>query len=155
MKSEPEVFSIEKLQRIHRTAWDGVRNYQARNYMRDQMRVGDEILFYHSNSKPAGVAGLATVASEAYPDPTQFDAESEYYDAKATLDCPRWFLVDIAFLERFPRLVALHELKAEPRLGEMLAVKRGMRLSVQPVERAHFDRVVTMARAGEGSPSSR
>ncbi len=124
-----------------------MRNYQARNYMRDAMRVGDLVLFYHSSSEPPGVAGLAKVVSEAYPDPLQFDAKSEYFDAASALEEPRWQLVDLGFVERFPRLVSLAELKAEPSLEGMLVLQKGQRLSVQPVESAHFRKVLDLAGA--------
>lgn len=147
MKSEPHVFSIDDLERQKRTPWEGVRNYQARNFMRDSMALRDWVLFYHSSATPSGVAGLAEVASRPYPDPTQFDESSEYFDARATESRPRWYLVDVAFLERFPRLVSLAELKADAALSEMLVVRAGMRLSVQPVERRHCARVLAAAGA--------
>jgi predicted RNA-binding protein with PUA-like domain len=145
LKSEPEVFSIDDLQKQKKTAWEGVRNYTARNSIRDAMRLGDLAIFYHSSTDPAGVAGLARVASAAYPDPTQFDPKNEYYDPKATAEAPRWFVVDVAFEEKFPRLVTLAELKAERSLKDMLVVQKGQRLSVQPVEPKHFKKVLAMA----------
>lgn len=145
LKSEPEVYSIDDLARDGRTEWDGVRNYQARNYMRDEMAAGDLVLFYHSNADPPGVAGVARVCSEAHPDSTQLDRKSDYYDPKATKDAPRWFCVDVEFVERFDAPVALDALKAEAALSGMMVVKRGVRFSVQPVDRAHFAHVVRMA----------
>ena len=144
VKSEPESYSIDDLARDGRTPWTGVRNFQARNLMRDQMRVGDEVLFYHSSADPTGVAGLARVASEAYPDPTQFDKKSDYFDEKSTQDEPRWFVVDIEFVRRLPRIVTLAEIRDTPALADMPLVNRS-RLSVQPVEPAAFDRIVSMA----------
>ena len=144
VKSEPESYSIEDLRRDGRTAWTGVRNFQARNLMRDQMRVGDPVLFYHSSAEPPGVVGLAKVASEAYPDPTQFDRKSDYYDEKSTDEAPRWFLVDIEFDAAFPRMVSLPEIRETASLGDMPLVNRS-RLSVQPVDPKAFDTIVRMA----------
>lgn len=145
MKSEPDTYPFEQLEKEGRTMWDGVRNYQARNYMRDDMRVGDEVLFYHSSTKVPGVVGVARVASEPYPDPTQFDESSDYYDPKATEAEPRWYLVDIEPVERLPRLVSLQEMKDDPALEGMLLLKRGNRLSVMPVEPQHAARVRELA----------
>jgi len=146
MKSEPDVFSIEDLERKKKTSWDGVRNYQARNFMRDEMRVGDMVLFYHSNATPPGVAGIARVCSEAHPDLTAQNPLSPYYDPKATPDHPVWMMVDVEFVERFARVLPLDTLKADGTLQTMLVIKRGMRLSVQPVEPGHFARVLVLAR---------
>jgi predicted RNA-binding protein with PUA-like domain len=147
VKSEPQVFSIADLEREGKTAWTGVRNHRARNFMRDGMRPGDLVLFYHSSAEPPGVAGLARVASESYADATQFDPRSEYHDPAATEAAPRWFLVDLAFVERFAALVSLATLKTDASLRGMLVVERGQRLSVQPVEEKHFRRVLTLAGA--------
>ncbi|MBM4374710.1 MAG: EVE domain-containing protein [Deltaproteobacteria bacterium] len=147
VKSEPHVYSIDALARDGKTAWTGVRNYQARNFMRDDMKVGELVLFYHSSSEPPGVAGLARVASEAYPDPTQFDRASEYHDPAATLTEPRWMLVELAFVERFARYVSLAELKESADLEGMLVLQRGQRLSVQPVDLAHCRAVMAMGGA--------
>lgn len=155
MKSEPNVFGIDDLERDGSTCWDGVRNYQARNFMRDEMRLGDLVLFYHSNAKPPGVAGIARVCRAAYLDHTQFDRKSTYFDPKATESEPRWMMVDIEFVEKFPRIVPLDTLKSEPQLDGMLVIKRGQRLSIQPVERKHFDRVRTIGRAGPGKTKPR
>lgn len=134
MKSEPNEFSIDDLQRVKREPWTGVRNYQARNYMRDEMKVGDTVLFYHSNCDEPGVVGLARVASKPYDDPTQFDPESHYYDPKSTPDNPRWQLVDIAYKRRFKHTVSLQTLKANAdALGDFALIRRGNRLSVLPV----------------------
>jgi predicted RNA-binding protein with PUA-like domain len=148
MKSEPDVYSVEDLRRDGSTYWDGVRNYQARNFMRDEMQLGDWVLYYHSNATPPGVAGIATVSKSGYPDPTQFDSKSKYFDPKATQEKPRWFLVDLTFKEAFKELVSLERLKnAAEELEGMLVIKKGQRLSVQPVEKVHFKQVLKMAGA--------
>lgn len=144
VKSEPGDYSIEDLRRDGTTHWDGVRNYQARNFMRD-MQIGDRLLYYHSSAKPPGVIGLAEVVREAYPDHTAWDAESDHFDEKSTPDDPRWFMVDIGFIERFPRLVPLDELREQPELAGMPLLNRS-RLSVQPVSPAEFDLIVDLAR---------
>ena len=123
MKSDPEVYSITDLEREGRTYWDGIRNFQARNFMRDGMRTGDLVLFYHSRSDLPGVVGLVEVVREAYPDFTAWDPNSSYFDARSTPDAPRWLMVDIRFLRRFPRTVTLEEIRAEPALQEMVLVK--------------------------------
>ena len=146
MKTEPEVYSIDTLAGTGKGSWDGVRNFQARNHMR-AMRNGDLVLFYHSSTEPPGVAGIARVCREAYPDHTQFDPKHDHYDAKSKRDAPRWDMVDLEFVEKLPELVSLAQLKADPKLETMLVVKRGMRLSVQPVERAHFAHVLKLGRA--------
>ncbi|MEO1131164.1 MAG: EVE domain-containing protein [Cyanobacteria bacterium J06639_1] len=146
MKSEPQAYSIEDLERDRVTPWDGVRNYQARNLMRDRMKVGDRVLFYHSNAKPPGVVGLARVSRLAYPDFTAWDKEDNHYDPKSTPDNPIWMMVDVEFVEKFPRLVSLSDLKARDDLTGMLVTKRGMRLSVQPVEPEHFEIVCQLGR---------
>jgi predicted RNA-binding protein with PUA-like domain len=147
MKSEPDVYGIADLERDGRTGWDSVRNFMARNFMKDEMRVGDLDLYYHSNSEPSGVAGLARVAGPPRSDPTQFDPKSEYFDATSPAEAPRWILVDVAFVERFERVVSLDELKADRALDGMLVSRKGMRLSVQPVVREHFARVLELAGA--------
>lgn len=144
MKSEPDVYSIDDLARDGQTFWEGVRNYQARNYMRDDMQVGDLVLFYHSNAEPTGVAGVARVCRAAYPDPTAWDPKNPYHDPKCPVGEPRWLRVDVEFVQKLPAVVTLEALKAEPALDGMLVVKRGMRLSVQPVEAPHFERVLVM-----------
>ena len=143
MKTEPDAYSIGDLERDGQTYWDGVRNYQARNFMRDDMRVGDGVLFYHSNCQPPGVVGLARIAREGYPDPTAFDRDDCHYDPKSDPSRPRWFLVDIEFVARFPRIVSLESLKSEPGLEEMVVTRRS-RLSVQPVTRGEFEVVRKM-----------
>jgi predicted RNA-binding protein with PUA-like domain len=148
MKSEPDVYGIDDLERDGQAEWDGVRNYQARNYMRDAMAVGDLVLFYHSNAKPPGVAGVAEVATEAYPDPTQFDPDSKYFDPKATAENPRWHLVDVAFVEKFSEILPLQTLKDHAEaLDGMMVIQRGVRFSVQPVEKDHFKAVLKLAGA--------
>jgi predicted RNA-binding protein with PUA-like domain len=148
MKSEPGVYSIEDLARDGRTEWDGVRNYQARNYMRDEMAIGDLVLFYHSNASPPGVAGIARVCSDAHPDRTQLDPKSHYFDPKASADDPRWWLVDIEHVETFREIVSLDTLKAHANALEgMMVIKRGVRFSVQPVDRKHFAYVLKLAGA--------
>jgi predicted RNA-binding protein with PUA-like domain len=146
LKTEPEVYSIDDLARDRKTHWDGVRNYQARNFMRDQMRVGDRILIYHSNTEPPGVAGTARVCREAYPDFTAWDPMHEHYDPKSTSDNPVWLMVDVEFEEKFSHFVAIDELRARPGLKEMLVLKRAMRLSVQPVEPGQFEIIRRMGR---------
>ncbi|MCA9607672.1 MAG: EVE domain-containing protein [Myxococcales bacterium] len=150
MKSEPNAFSFDDLlaAKGKRTHWDGIRNYQARNFMRDEMAVGDLVLFYHSNAKPPGVAGIARVCSESYPDPTQFDRKSKYYDEKATKDEPRWSLVDVEHVETFDALVSLDELKSHAdELDGLMVIKRGIRFSVQPVDAKHFAKILKLAGA--------
>jgi predicted RNA-binding protein with PUA-like domain len=134
MKSEPDTFSIDDLKRKKREAWDGVRNYQARNFMRDDMRVGDGVFFYHSNCAEPGIAGLAEVASDAYPDPSQFDPKSKYFDAASSRDNPRWMLVDVKFVKKLKRVITLDELKNHPKLEGMTLLRKGNRLSVMPVD---------------------
>jgi len=142
MKSEPDVYSIDDLKRDGSTFWDGVRNYKARNNMR-AMKKGDEVLYYHSNAKPPGVVGIARVSREAYPDPTQFEKKSKYFDEKSDPDDPRWSLVDVAYVAHLPHPVSLDDIKADQALAEMELVRYG-RLSVQSVTKAEFDRVKKM-----------
>jgi predicted RNA-binding protein with PUA-like domain len=139
MKSEPDEFSIDALAKVKSEPWSGVRNYQARNFMRDGMKVGDGILFYHSNCAEPGVVGIAEVASEAYPDPTQFDAKSDYFDAASTQEQPRWLVVDVAFKRKLKRTITLSELKASDELSDFALTQRGNRLSVMPVTRAQWE----------------
>lgn len=145
MKSEPSSFSIDDLQRVDAEPWDGVRNYQARNYMRDDMKIGDEVLFYHSNADPTGVVGIARVCKEAYPDHTALDKANHHYDPKATKDNPIWIMVDVAFVKMFDCTVTLAQMKENADLDGMLVIKRGQRLSIQPVEPKHFRIVKKMA----------
>jgi predicted RNA-binding protein with PUA-like domain len=145
MKTEPEVFSIDDLAKKKRNSWDGVRNYQARNYMRD-MKLGDQILFYHSSTTPPGVAGLARVCKEAYPDFTSWDPKSPYFDPRSTPTNPLWMMVDVEFVAKFSTYVPLERLRATPALKTMLVLKRGMRLSVQPVTPSEFEKVRELGR---------
>lgn len=148
MKSEPDVFGIRDLRRKKRSGWDGVRNYQARNFMRDGMRKGDLVLFYHSNAEPSGVAGIARVSREAHPDPTQFDRKSEYFDPKATPEKPVWMMVEVEFVEEFPQVIPLDKLRQEPALAKLPLVQRGTRLSVMPVSESEWHCIVALARTG-------
>jgi predicted RNA-binding protein with PUA-like domain len=145
MKSEPDVYSIDDLARDGRTAWTGVRNYQARNFMRDGMRVGDRVFFYHSTAEPPGIAGLAEVCSAPYPDPTQFDPRSPYHEPRATPDKPVWVLVDVQFVAKFRRVIPLDTLRADPGLAGLILLQRGSRLSVQPVDPRHAIRMLDLA----------
>lgn len=147
MKVEPSAYTIDDLARDRTTGWEGVRNYQARNFLRDEMKKGDGVLFYQSNATPSGVAGLAEIVREGYPDPTQFEVGHAYFDPKSSREDPRWYQVDIRFVEKFPEVVPLADLKANPALDGMMVVRRGMRLSVQPVDRGHYEEVVRMGRA--------
>ena len=142
MKSEPDAFSIDDLKRKKQEAWDGVRNYQARNYMRDGMRVGDKVFFYHSNCAEPGIVGIATVATDAYPDPSQFDPKSKYFDPGSSRDNPRWMLVDVKFAKKLKRTITLKELQTDPALDGMVLVRKGSRLSVQPVDAGHWEHIL-------------
>ncbi len=153
-KSEPDVYSIDDLRRDTVTGWEGVRNYQARNFMRDGMQPGDRVLVYHSNAEPTGVAGIAEVAGAAKADPTQFDPRSEYHDPKSTREEPRWLMRELRFVERFGRVVTLEELKACKALRAMAALQKGNRLSVTPVTKAEFDAVVRMAKGLPATPAA-
>lgn len=144
MKSEPDVYGIDNLEKDGRDMWDGIRNYQARNMMRDDMRIDDEVLFYHSNCKEPGVAGIAKIVSEPYPDPTQFDKNSRYYDAKSSADNPRWILVDVAFVKKLSRVITLAEIKAEKSLADMILTRKGNRLSIMPVSKYHWTRILRL-----------
>jgi len=144
IKSEPEAFSIDDLAREKKAHWDGVRNYQARNYMRDKMKSGDLALFYHSSTEPPGVAGIARTCSESYPDFTSWDRKSDFYDPKSNAQHPAWFMVDIEFIEKFHKYVTLEQLKLTPELQGMLVTRKGMRLSIQPVQSEHFKKVKKM-----------
>lgn len=149
MKSEPEEFSIDALERVGTEPWTGVRNYQARNFMLKEMKVGDPILFYHSNCAVPGVVGIARVASAPYPDPTQFEPGSDYHDPKSKLEEPRWWMVDVGFERKFDGTVSLEEMKARAEeFGDFTLLRRGNRLSVMPVEAAQYKRILSMAKAG-------
>ncbi len=144
MKSEPDVYSIDDLQRDGQEMWDSIRNYQARNMMRDDMRIGDPIFFYHSSCKEPGVVGIAEVASKPYPDPVQFDKQSRYFDAKSDPDNPRWILVDVKFVRKLKRNITLTEIKAEKGLADMILTRKGNRLSIMPVEKKHWDKILSL-----------
>lgn len=146
MKSEPDAYSIDDLARDKTTNWNGVRNYQARNFMRDQMQVGDQVLYYHSNCEAPGIVGVARVSKLAYPDPSQFDQKSKYYDAKSSPDDPRWLNVDIRFVKKIAP-VTLEELRKHKDLASMRILQRGNRLSITPVDPKEWQEV--MALAGE------
>jgi predicted RNA-binding protein with PUA-like domain len=145
MKTEPETFSIDDLVRLGREPWTGVRSHFAKMHMR-AMTVGDPVLFYHSSTEPPGVAGLARVSQTGVVDETQFDPASQYYDPKAKRETPSWDCVEVELVEKLPRYVPLPEIRARPELADMLLLRRGMRLSVQPVEQAEYERIVAMSR---------
>jgi predicted RNA-binding protein with PUA-like domain len=146
MKSEPEVYSIDDLERDGTTDWTQIRNFKARNFMRE-MKVGDKVLFYHSNAEPSGVAGVAEVCALAHPDRTQYDAKSDYYEPKATKEKPYWYCVDVQFVSKLKRFVPLDELKEAKALqGMLLTSGKASRLSVQPVDQPHFDAIVKMGK---------
>lgn len=138
IKSEPDVFSIDDMKKAGREAWDGIRNYQARNFMRDDMEAGDLVLFYHSNAKPPGIAGVVRVSSEAYPDALQFKKGSNYHDPKSDPENPRWMLRDMEFVAKFPNYLPLPDLREDPALEGMILLKKGSRLSIMPVEEEEF-----------------
>ena len=144
MKSEPSVYSIDDLERDGTTDWTQIRNFKARNYMRE-MKVGDRALFYHSNADPSGVAGVMEVCAPAHPDRTQYDARSDYFEPKATPEKPYWYCVDVRFVAKLERFVPLEDLKASPKLeGMLLTSGKASRLSIQPVDKKHFDAIVKM-----------
>ena len=146
MKSEADCYSIDHLAKDKKTFWDGVRNYQARNYMRDDMKVGDLVLFHHSNADPPGVAGIAKVVKLAYPDHTALDPKEKHFDPKSTKENPIWMMVDLAFVEKFPHFCGLDELKKRKDLDGLVLLQRGSRLSIQPVEKKHFDIICRLGR---------
>ncbi len=144
-KAEPHIYGIDHLNAAPKKIgrWDGIRNYQARNFLRDQVALGDEVFLYHSSCKHIGIVGTAKVVKTAYPDPTQFDPESAYYDPKSSPESPRWVSVDIQATKTFPKIISLSEIKAQPELGNMVLVKQG-RLSTQPVTKAEWDFILGM-----------
>jgi predicted RNA-binding protein with PUA-like domain len=146
MKSEPGEFSIDDLKQVEIEPWDGVRNYEARNTMRDKMKIGDKVLFYHSNVRPPVIAGTMEVASEAYADPTQFDPQSSHFDEKSSEKDPTWQLVDVKFIRKFEHPVTRDAIKEEPALQDMTLLKR-LRLSVTPVTEAEWKKIHEMANA--------
>ncbi len=151
MKSEPSCFSMDDLKNApnQTTCWDGVRNYQARNYMRNQMRIHDLVFFYHSNCTPPGIVGLAEVISEAYPDYTAFDPTSDHPDSHSTPDNPRWFMVDIRYVKKFNQIISLDLLKQQPELTHMQLLKKGNRLSVLPIRAEEWDTITRLGQLTE------
>lgn len=144
VKSEPDVYSLSDLKRDKTTFWDGVRNYQARNFLKE-MKKGDEVLYYHSNAEQIGIVGIATIHKEAYPDPSQFDKKSKYFDEKATKEKPRWFCPDLKFKKAFKNILTLAELKEVKELSEMRLIKKGNRLSVIPVTKKEYNTILKLA----------
>jgi len=145
MKSEPDAYSIDDLKRDRTEHWDGIRNYQARNFMMRDMKPGDEILFYHSSCKVPGVVGLARVCKEAYPDFTAWNPDSKYYDPKSTPEKPRWFMVDVGFVKKFPEVISLAQLRQTPGLEGMRLLQKGNRLSIMPVNEHEFQTICKLA----------
>lgn len=146
MKCEPDVYSIDDLEREGRCFWEGVRNYQARNFMRDEMREGDLVIFYHSNAKPSGAAGVAKVAKESYPDFTALDPSNKYYDPKSSKDKPIWYMVDLAFVEKFTHYLPLSEIREIKECQSMKILEKGSRLSITPCTELEFK---TLRKAGQ------
>ncbi|MGK9476291.1 EVE domain-containing protein [Melioribacter sp. OK-6-Me] len=146
MKTEPDVFSIDDLSKSKNqtTFWDGVRNYQARNFMRDEMKKGDLVIFYHSNAKPPAAVGICTVVKEGYPDFTAFDPDDKHYDPKSKKDNPTWYMVDIKLIKKFTRAVTLDDIKQNPKLKNMKLVQKGNRLSVLPLTKEEYEEIVRM-----------
>lgn len=141
MKSEPNEFGIDDLERMDISIWDGIRNYQVRNMIRDDMKVGDRAFFYHSNAKEIGIVGEMEIAKTAYPDPTQFKPTSKYYDAGSKKDNPRWLSFDVKFVNKFPRILTLAKIKIDPDFAGLPLVKMGNRLSVMPINKYHYNRL--------------
>lgn len=146
LKSEPDVYGIDHLERDGTNMWEGCRNWTVRNFLKNEMKPGDLAFFYHSNIAPVGVVGIMEIVSEGYPDPTQFDPKSDYFDPKSKPDSPRWCAIDVKFVRKFPACVTLADMKANPRLEGMLVVRKGQRLSIMPVEQEHWDEVLRMAK---------
>jgi len=147
MKSEPDVYSIDDLKKDQTTWWEGVRNYQARNFMMQDMQIGDEVLFYHSNATPPGIAGLGQISALAAPDQQQFQKKSEYYDPKATPQKPIWFCTQVRFVKKWKSLISLELIKADKKLAKMVVVQKGSRLSIQPVSAEDFHYITQLAEA--------
>ena len=147
MKTEPTIYSFDDLKREAKTHWEGVRNYQARNFMWRDMNLNDPVLFYHSNCEIPGIVGIASVCSAPYPDFFAFDKQSRYYDPKSSPEKPRWYMVDVSYERVFKQTVSLSMLKADPFFEDMLVVKKGQRLSIQPVNKSHFDRICELGLA--------
>ena len=146
LKCEPAAYTIDDLARDGRTSWEGVRNYQARNFMRDEMQIGDGVLFYASNADPSGVTGLAEIVRAGYPDHFSWTKGHKYYDAASSEAAPVWYMVDVGFVERFPVILPLDGLKSTKGLEKMMVTQKGSRLSVQPVTKAEFDIVIRLGR---------
>lgn len=139
MKSEPDAYSIDHFEKDGKTLWTGVRNYQARNFMTTAMKLGDPILFYHSNAEPSAVVGLGKIARINLPDPSALDPKSDYFDPKSSEDHPIWFCAEVEFVRRFPKPLSLAEIREMPKLADLLLLRKGQRLSILPVERRHFE----------------
>ena len=155
MKSNPKFFGIDDLRRLGTECWDGVRNYRARNFMRDDMKVGDKVFFYHSSAKPSGVAGIMTISQAGYPDPTQFHPEHRHYDPIAIEEEPRWYMVDVTFEQAFIEVLPLSELKFIPTLEDSLLLRKGcQQLTVIPLESKHWQAIMAMAETLEILPES-
>lgn len=148
MKSEPDAFSIDDLERVGTEPWDGIRNYQVRNMIRDEMKPGDRAFFYHSNTKVPGIVGIMEIVSQPRPDPTAFDPDEKYYDPKSDPDKPRWLLVDVKYVRHTKRVIPLTELKADPALEEMPLVRRGNRLSIMPVTEEQWEHILSLEDQG-------
>lgn len=146
MKSEPASYSIDDLARDRETHWDGIRNYQARNMIRDEMRPGDHAFFYHSSCEEPAIVGIMKISGKAYPDPSQFDPDSKYYDAKSSDTEPRWFMIDVRYQRKLAHPITLAELKNRPGMTGLRLLKRGNRLSVFPVDKKHWDAILKLAK---------
>lgn len=147
MKTEPDAYSIDDLKRDQTEHWDGIRNYQARNFMMKDMKPGDEVLFYHSSCKVPGVVGLARVCKEAYPDFTAWNPDSKYYDPKSTPEKPRWYMVDVEFVKKFPEVISLNQIRQTPTLEGMRLLQKGNRLSIMPLNKHEFQTICKLAKA--------
>ncbi|MCO4793150.1 MAG: EVE domain-containing protein [Bacteriovoracaceae bacterium] len=145
MKSEPNVFGIDDLKKVKKEPWDGVRNYQARNFMRDEMKKGDMVLFYHSNCDVPGIVGTAEVSKESFPDFTSWDKKSKYYDPKSSEENPRWFMVEVKYKKKFKKTVSLQDMKEMKPLKDMKILQKGNRLSITPVSKKEFDYIVKVS----------
>jgi predicted RNA-binding protein with PUA-like domain len=148
IKSEPEVFSIDDLAKAKNqtTFWDGVRNYQARNFMRDEMKIGDQVIFYHSNSEPPGAAGICEVVKEGYPDFTAFDPDDLHYDPKSKKDSPTWIMIDVKFIKKLNKFVPISQIRKNKKLQKIQLLQSGNRLSVMPLTKAEFDELMKMGK---------
>lgn len=149
MKCEPGAYSIDNLQKDRVTSWEGVRNYQARNFMRDEMQVSDLALFYHSNAEPSGVAGIMKIVKAGYPDSFAFKTGHKYFDEKSNAAKPVWYMVDVEFVEKFPAILPLSAIKTDPELDGIMVAQKGSRLSIQPLTKKHFERILKIGRVQE------